>query len=84
MVLKILMCCFYKEEFLENVYEYKKKIIHFHCKCGDEHPSHFVLFCKDTLMVLILVFSHHEMRAPSVRNVMIINTVPSALQLDIR
>ena len=47
MVLKILMCCFYKEEFLENVYEYKKKIIHFHCKCGDEHPSHFVLFCKE-------------------------------------
>ena len=47
MVLKILMCRCYKEEFLENGYEYKKKIIHFHCYCDDEHSSYYVLFFKE-------------------------------------
>ena len=47
MVLKIVMCRCYKEEFLDDGYEYKKKIIHFHCKCDDEHSSYYVLFCKE-------------------------------------
>ena len=45
-VLKILMCRCYKEEFLAKGYEYKKKIIHFHCKCDKGH-SYYVLFGKE-------------------------------------
>ena len=33
-------------KFLDNGYEYKKKIIHFHCKCDDKH-CYYVLLCKE-------------------------------------
>ena len=46
MISKTLMCRCYKEKFQAKGYEYKKKIIHFHCKCKDRH-SYYVLFCNE-------------------------------------
>ena len=46
MILKILMCRCYKEEFQAKGHKYKKKIIHFHCKYKDRH-SYYVLFCNE-------------------------------------
>ena len=46
MILKVLMCACYKEEFQAESHTYVKKLIHFHCKCKEKHFCH-VLFCNE-------------------------------------